>query len=336
MTLPLWRVLAGYYFRSSRYLVTIVYYHVSRLVSSNGATPFPCLTTRKSILTYIDYLYTRCLWNWKKSLVSVGSVCPRGQTGVGGRCLRNSMRSTLFCGAALAGAVLWGLVPSLLGSGRLAAALNPELYPSGSGYLACNIRKVLDVPRWLGQGIWNTDIPTKPFEMAVPGCNSHTFLTAIIYKLGWGPFLAVVLALVALAVWLLRRCLRHKSQLGRAVALAVFRGERIARDDRRAEKPPLSRYHIKVLIQKYRCCLQEMEAQQGALLCSAPCFSPWDHRFYRRRPRRQNPAAAPSAPHGSSPTTGCVGGRRWYRRRTASRCAGRARPLQSHRGPRRG
>lgn len=211
---------------------------------------------------------------------------------------RRSILSVLFCGAALAGAALWVLVPSLFGSGRLAGALHPELDPSGSGYQACTIRKVLDVSQWLGQGTWNADISAVPFEMTVPSCGSDAFLTAIIYKLGWAPFLAIILAFAVLAIWLLRRCLKHKSQLGSVVALAVvmtlcaqalysvawnlgytlfaaefplivgntntvinmgliglalavFRGESIARDDRCEEKLPLPRYHIKVLIQKY-------------------------------------------------------------------------------------
>lgn len=211
---------------------------------------------------------------------------------------QKSMLFVLFCGAALAGAVLLRAGPSLLGSGRLAAVLHPELDPSGRGYQASTIRKALDVSQWLGQGTWNADISAHPFEMTVPSCVSDAFLTTIIYKLGWIPFLAIMLVFVILAVWLLRRCLKHKSLLGCVVAvavvvtlcvqalfsvawnlgytlfaaefpliightstiinmgliglaLAVFRGERITRDDRGEEKLPLPRYHIKVLIQKY-------------------------------------------------------------------------------------
>ena len=211
---------------------------------------------------------------------------------------RKSLGVVLLCGAALAGIALWILVPSLSGSGRLAVALHPELDPTGSGYQASAIRKVLDLSQWLGQGAWNTGISPYPFEQTVPGCGSDTFLTTIIYKLGWAPFLAVVLAFAVLAIWLLRRCLKHKSQLGRMVALAVvmtlcmqalysvawnlgvtlfaaefplligntntvinmgliglalsvFRGESIARDNICADTPPLPRYHIKISLQRY-------------------------------------------------------------------------------------
>ena len=60
-----------------------------------------------------------------------------------------------------------------------------------------------------------------PFKQSVPGCDSDAFLTTLIYKLGWLPFLCVVLAFTALAAWLLYRCLKQKSQLGKVAALAV-------------------------------------------------------------------------------------------------------------------
>ena len=107
-----------------------------------------------------------------------------------------------------------------------------------------------------------------------------------------------MLAFAVLTLWLLRRCLKHKSQLGRMVALAVvmtlcmqalysvawnlgvtlfaaefplligntntvinmgliglalsvFRGESIARDNICADTPPLPRYHIKISLQRY-------------------------------------------------------------------------------------
>lgn len=211
---------------------------------------------------------------------------------------RKTMVFVLLCGAILVFSALLVLGPSLFANGRLAAALHPELDPSGAGYQANIIRKVLDVSQWLGQGTWSTDISVRPFETTVPSCSTDAFLTAIIYKLGWGPFLAIILAFAVLAAWLLRRCLKHKSQLGSAVSLAVvmvlcsqalynvvwnlgyplfaaefpliigntntiinmgliglalsvFRGERIARDDRCAGPLSPPRYHIKILIQKY-------------------------------------------------------------------------------------
>ena len=211
---------------------------------------------------------------------------------------RKTMVFVLLCGAVLAFSALLVLWPSLFANRRLAAALHPELDPTGAGYQANIIRKVLDTSQWLGQGTWSTDVSAHPFEMTVPSCSSDAFLTTIIYKLGWAPFLAVVLAFAILAAWMLRRCLKHKSQLGSAVSLAVvmalcaqalynvmwnlgyplfaaefplivgntntiinmgliglalsvFRGESIARDDRRGEPLPQPRYRIKISIQKY-------------------------------------------------------------------------------------
>lgn len=211
---------------------------------------------------------------------------------------RKSMGVVLLCGAVLAALALWFLVSSLSGSGRLAGALHPELDPTGSGYQASTIRKVLDLSQWLGQGTWNTGISAYPFEQTVPGCGNDAFLTTIIYKLGWASFLSIVLAFAVLTLWLLRRCLKHKSQLGRMVALAVvmtlcmqalysvawnlgvtlfaaefpllignsntvinmgliglalsvFRGESIARDNRCENAPPLPRYHIRISLQRY-------------------------------------------------------------------------------------
>lgn len=211
---------------------------------------------------------------------------------------RKTMVFVLLCGAILAFSAFLVLGPSLFASRRLAAALHPELDPSGAGYQAHIIRTVLDASQWLGQGTWSTNISGYPFEMTVPSCNTDAFLITIIYKLGWAPFLAIVLAFAVLAAWLLHRCLKHKSQLGSVVSLAVvialcaqalynvvwnlgyplfaaefpliigntntiinmgliglalsvFRGESIARDDRRAQPLPLPRYHIKISIQKY-------------------------------------------------------------------------------------
>ena len=59
------------------------------------------------------------------------------------------------------------------------------------------------------------------YEKMVPDCDQSALLTTLIYRLGWLPFLLVVLALAVLLAWLLFRCVRQKSRLGRLVVLAV-------------------------------------------------------------------------------------------------------------------
>ena len=103
---------------------------------------------------------------------------------------------------------------------RLAAALHPELDPLGGGYTALTIRQALSSARWLGEGDWTGAASPDPSPL-VANCGSDAFLTTLICKLGWLPFLAVVLPFALLAAWLLRRRARHQSQLGRAVVLAA-------------------------------------------------------------------------------------------------------------------
>lgn len=176
---------------------------------------------------------------------------------------------------------------------RLNTALRPEQDPMGRGYQAIAIRNAIGASRWWGTG---TDFSAQPYEQTMPNADSDGLLTTLIYKLGWLPFLLAVLAFSLLIVWLIHRCLKHKSQLGRLVtlsvaitlfvqalcstvwnlgftlvggamfplvmdnfsciinmsliglALSVFRGESIARDQSYTVRRP--RYRIKVTIQK--------------------------------------------------------------------------------------
>lgn len=105
---------------------------------------------------------------------------------------------------------------------RLAVVLHPERDLMGSGYEAGMIRKALETAQWIGTGEWNAAISGRPYETTVPGCDGSALLTTLIYKLGWLPFLVVVMVFGVLVVWLLCRCLRQKSQLGRLVALVVI------------------------------------------------------------------------------------------------------------------
>lgn len=59
------------------------------------------------------------------------------------------------------------------------------------------------------------------YERIVPGCDSDAFLTTIIYKLGWAPFLLIIFVFAVLMLWLLLRCTKQKSQLGRLIVIAV-------------------------------------------------------------------------------------------------------------------
>ena len=86
---------------------------------------------------------------------------------------------------------------------------------------ALRIRDALERSRWIGEGTWDMEKFAYPYEMTVPGCEKDTFLTTVIHKLGWAPFLLLVFVFAALMLWLLFRCTRQKSQLGRLMVIAV-------------------------------------------------------------------------------------------------------------------
>ena len=101
---------------------------------------------------------------------------------------------------------------------RLLMLQHPELEPMSGGYQAMTVRKALSVSQWLGQGNWNE----ATYELTVPDWNHDFLLTTVVYKLGWLPFLLLVLAVAGLLLWLLRKCLRQRNQAGRLVALSVI------------------------------------------------------------------------------------------------------------------
>lgn len=103
---------------------------------------------------------------------------------------------------------------------RLMMLFHPERDPLGFGYQALMLRKALDASVWWGQGSWPAGEPY-PFEMAVPNCETDCFLTTVIFRLGWGPFLLLVAAFAGLMGWMLLRCLRQKSRAGKMVVLSV-------------------------------------------------------------------------------------------------------------------
>ena len=103
---------------------------------------------------------------------------------------------------------------------RLTVAFHPEVDPLGRGYYAWMIREALGRSQWIGEGSW--DIEKFGFyEWSVPNAESDAFLTTVIHKLGWLPFLLITFGFAALMLWLLFRCTKQKSQLGRLIVIAV-------------------------------------------------------------------------------------------------------------------
>ncbi|MCI8440953.1 MAG: FtsW/RodA/SpoVE family cell cycle protein [Provencibacterium sp.] len=102
---------------------------------------------------------------------------------------------------------------------RMMRFLRPEQDPLGSGYQTLSIRKALAASRWLGEG--NAQLLPDIYERFVPDWSSGSLLTTAIYRLGWLPFLALMLAAAGLALWLLRKCLQQGRQAGGLLALSV-------------------------------------------------------------------------------------------------------------------
>ena len=125
-------------------------------------------------------------------------------------------RKTAWAALVFTAAAAAPMAAIFLRSRRLLVALHPELDPLGWGYSALAVRRALSAARALGEGA-----ETAPPIQAVPNAGSDAFLTTLICKLGWLPFLAVVLTFALLMAWLLHRRARHQSQLGRAVVLAA-------------------------------------------------------------------------------------------------------------------
>lgn len=100
---------------------------------------------------------------------------------------------------------------------RLRAVVHPELDPFGSGFQAITVRNVLSASQWLGEGA--VDFAPLPFEQYVPEWHRNFLLTTVVYKLGWFPFLLMVMAMAALIVWMLVKCCRQRA--GQMLVLSV-------------------------------------------------------------------------------------------------------------------
>lgn len=133
---------------------------------------------------------------------------------------------TAMAAAGVAAAVALVAVRMVVGYGlmqrRLSICLHPEQDPLGYGYQGVMVRAALAVSQWRGEGTWSEAISPYSYERSVPGWNLDFLLTTMIYKLGWLPFLLLMLAVAGLLVWLLWKCLRQKNQAGRLVALSVI------------------------------------------------------------------------------------------------------------------
>lgn len=120
------------------------------------------------------------------------------------------------------GIVTHGMIAWNWAEARLRIFLHPEKDPLGRGYQALKIREALKHAQRIGEGTWETAVSQYPYEKMVPECESDAFLTTVIYKLGWVPFLLIVLTFAVFMFWLMIRYTKQKSQLGRLIVMAVI------------------------------------------------------------------------------------------------------------------
>ncbi|MDD3346875.1 permease prefix domain 1-containing protein [Oscillibacter sp.] len=110
------------------------------------------------------------------------------------------------------------------GRSRIALLLHPEQDPLGGGYWASVIRAALHGAALLGEGSMK-DAPFASdglaFYQLVPESQSDCFLTTIIHGMGWLPFAAVMICFALVMVWMVRKCMEQKNQLGKMIALSV-------------------------------------------------------------------------------------------------------------------
>ena len=127
----------------------------------------------------------------------------------------------LACVGTMVGIVTYGIMVLEWRVGRVSVAFHPEIDPLGSGFQALMIREALGRSQWIGAGTWDTERFVFPYERIVPGSESDAFLTTVVYRLGWMPFLLLVVVFAVLMLCLLLRCTKQKSQLGRLIVVAV-------------------------------------------------------------------------------------------------------------------
>lgn len=132
--------------------------------------------------------------------------------------------SAAVCGLLLllAGGLAWKVFGGADGRERLQILLHPETDAAGAGFQGAMTRRVLDASQWVGQGDWQALGSRYPLERTLPEWNFDFFPTTMVYKLGWLPYLLVVLALAGLLCWMVRRCLRQRDWAAGLLALAAL------------------------------------------------------------------------------------------------------------------
>jgi len=114
---------------------------------------------------------------------------------------------------------------------RITAIINPHLDPLGFGYQSVMTRLTLRYSSLLGHGAIPDQLPY-PFSYApvymtslenfLPDVSSNLILTAIIYRYGWIPFIAIIVVILAFAAIGFMRCFKQKSGLGFLVSFAIM------------------------------------------------------------------------------------------------------------------
>lgn len=290
----------------------------------NGVSRYTCYVTLVYPVVYAFWLYTWRQKGWRGAVCSVLGGIPLGLFclltpylfGLFLLCItglvltasaawndwfgigkRNASLCVTSCALLTGGAALWCGMSSGYYVQRLITAFHPEQDPFGCGYRALTIREVLGTSQWIGAGSWDRDGVLPALEKTLPEYDSDAFLTTLVYKLGWLPFLLVLSAFMVLVAWLLFRCFKQKSYLGKWVvssvlimlslqaccsiiwnfgytlfntafpliignlntvinmgliglALSVFRSESVFRDFVYEPQPLLSRYRVRVMVQK--------------------------------------------------------------------------------------
>lgn len=118
------------------------------------------------------------------------------------------------------GVIGWKILWEGLFAHRLTIFLHPEQDPLGLGYQAMEIRQVLSAARFWGTGNWESSLYA--YEELMPNWDQDVFLTTVIYKLGWLPFLVLMGLLGTLLIWLLQKTVKQRCQSGKLLALAVL------------------------------------------------------------------------------------------------------------------
>ena len=100
----------------------------------------------------------------------------------------------------------------------LSAAFHPELYYDTYGQTAMTVRHVLEGAQWFGPSEW---MGQYYYWESLSSARDSFFLTTVLQRLGWGPYLLLTGGFVIIALWLLVKGLRQRSILGRIVSLSV-------------------------------------------------------------------------------------------------------------------